>query len=159
MEHEIGMAMLIDDEEIDRRSYQRVLNRSGLVRDTLMFTYAFEALEYLRENPDVKIDVIFLDINMPRMDGFEFLEIATRELGRTFAKMVVVMLTTSIDPIDQKRAEDNPLVRGFFDKPLTVPHIEMVAKMLSNNKAGNAMPPVGPAGESPATGHDAPRQA
>ncbi len=126
----IKLAMMIDDEEIDQKTYRRVLNRSGLVEDFLMFTYAEEALEYLKSHPEVKVDVIFLDINMPRMNGFEFLEAASEEFGDDFARMVVVMLTTSIDPMDRKRAQENPLVREFFDKPLTAEHVEQVADLL-----------------------------
>lgn len=126
----IKTVMLVDDEEIDQKTYQRVLNRSGIVGDILVFTYATDALEYLKSNPEKTVDVIFLDINMPRMNGFEFLEAATEELGEAFARMVIVMLTTSIDPRDRKRAEDNPLVRDFLDKPLTIAHVEGVAAML-----------------------------
>lgn len=129
----IGTVMLVDDEEIEQKTYQRVLNRSGIVGDVLVFTYATDALEYLMANPEQTIDVIFLDINMPRMNGFEFLEAATKELGEAFARMVIVMLTTSIDPKDRQRAEENPLVRDFLDKPLTVDHVQKVATMLEGN--------------------------
>ena len=128
----INTVMLVDDEEIDQKTYQRVLNRSGIVGEVLVFTYATDALAYLKSNPGKTIDVIFLDINMPRMNGFEFLDAATEELGDAFARMVIVMLTTSIDPKDRKRAEDNPLVRDFLDKPLTVEQVESVALMLES---------------------------
>ncbi len=132
MAAKIDTVMLVDDEEIDQKTYQRVLKRSGLVGEVLVFTYATDALEYLKSNPEQTVDVIFLDINMPRMNGFEFLEAATEELGEAFARMVIVMLTTSIDPKDRKRAADNPLVRDFLDKPLTISHVEHVAKMLAD---------------------------
>ena len=136
MEHRLGTVMLIDDEEIDQKTYQRVLNRSGKANEVLIFTYATDALAYLKETPDKTIDVIFLDINMPRMNGFEFLEAATEELGEAFARMVIVMLTTSIDPSDRKRAEDNPLVRDFLDKPLTIEHVNHVAAILAHDAGG-----------------------
>jgi CheY-like chemotaxis protein len=132
MSVKINTVMLVDDEEIDQKTYQRVLKRSGIVGEILVFTYATDALEYLKSNPEQTVDVIFLDINMPRMNGFEFLEAATAELGEAFARMVIVMLTTSIDPKDRKRAEDNPLVRDFLDKPLTVEQVESVAAMLES---------------------------
>lgn len=126
----IETALLIDDEEVDQKTYGRVLKRSGLVREYRMFTYAEDALDYLKANPGMKIDVIFLDINMPRMNGFEFLDAASEALGADFARMVVVMLTTSIDPMDRRRAKENPLVKAFFDKPLTEQHVERVAGLL-----------------------------
>ena len=131
MTKKIKLAMMIDDEEIDQKTYSRVLKRSGLVEDFIMFTYAEDALQFLRDNPSTQIDVIFLDINMPRMNGFEFLEEACRSFGVQFARMVVVMLTTSIDPMDRQRARENPLVQEFFDKPLTTKHVQQVVDILT----------------------------
>ena len=124
--------MLIDDEEFDQRQYNRVLKRSGLVDRVMTFTYAADALEYLKSNPSVEVDVIFLDINMPGMNGFEFLQTATDLLGRDFAKVVVAMLTTSLNPEDRKRAETFEVVKDFINKPLTVEHVQHVVGLLPN---------------------------
>lgn len=130
MTKRIKLAMLIDDDEVDQRIYKRVMDRSGLVDEVMCFTYADEALAHLIANPDLEIDVIFLDINMPRMNGFEFLDAATQEFGSEFARMVVVMLTTSLHPEDERRARDMEVVKEFIRKPLTVEHVEVVARLL-----------------------------
>ncbi|MEP5731934.1 MAG: response regulator [Sulfitobacter sp.] len=126
----IKLAILIDDEEIDQRQYNRILKKSGMVGEVLTFTYADDALEYLKSHPGLCVDVIFLDINMPRMNGFEFLEAATAEFGDTFAKIVVAMLTTSLNPDDRARAEGFDVVRDFINKPLTVEHVVSISALL-----------------------------
>ena len=104
MTKQIKTAMLIDDEEFDQRQYLRVLQRSGLVETVLQYTYAEDALAHLETHPELEVDVIFLDINMPRVNGFEFLEkfnaIRNDELGET----VVVMFTSSPRDDDARRA-------------------------------------------------------
>lgn len=128
----IKLALLIDDNKIDQRIYQRVINQSGLVDEVLSFTFADEALAYLQANRDLVIDVIFLDINMPRMNGFEFLEQATEQLGKEFARVVVAMLTTSLNPDDRKLAETFDKVKCFINKPLTIEHIQQIADICAS---------------------------
>jgi CheY-like chemotaxis protein len=126
----IPTVLLIDDESFDQMLYKRVLARSGLVGEAISFLYADEALAYLTAPVHKVIDVIFLDINMPRMNGFEFLDAATTALGPDFAKLVVVMLTTSLESRDRERAMAYPAVRRFINKPLTVEHVAEVAALL-----------------------------
>lgn len=122
--------LLIDDERIDQMMYRRVMDRSGLVGNVISFQYADEALDYLKRTDRERIDVIFLDINMPRMNGFEFLQRATEDLGAGFATAVVIMLTTSLDPIDVSRAKAHAVVKAFINKPLTVEHVHYVANLV-----------------------------
>lgn len=127
----IPIAMIIDDEAFDQKMYRRIIDRSGLVEETLSFSAADLALDYLKANPDKPIDLILLDINMPRMNGFEFLDAATRELGPHFAKACIVMLTTSLDPIDRERASKYEVVRDFLNKPLTLEDLKRLAQLIS----------------------------
>lgn len=128
----ISVAMLIDDERVDQMVYRRIVKRSGLIREAISFQYAEEALDYLKSPDREPIDVIFLDINMPRMNGFEFLDAAVNELGEDFARAVIIMLTTSLDANDRERAARYSVVRDYFNKPLSVEHIAKVASMLED---------------------------
>jgi CheY-like chemotaxis protein len=138
MTHRIPTIMLIDDEAFDQKMYQRVIARSGLVGKTLAFLYADEALAFLIQPDREPVDVILLDINMPRMNGFEFLAAGTAQFGPNLARVVVVMLTTSLEPGDRERANGFSVVRGFINKPLTVEHLAEIANLL--DKANGAAP-------------------
>lgn len=132
----IGLVVMIDDETFDQHIYKRILERSGLVERSLSFLGADLALEYFLAHPEEQIDAIFLDINMPRMDGFEFLEAATKTLGPNFAKVCIVMLTTSLDDNDRTRAMSFDIVRDFLNKPLTLEDVQRVADIIRAERAG-----------------------
>lgn len=126
----IGTAMTIDDEKLDQLFYKRIMKRSGLVDNVIAFRMAQEALDYLKSGDRAPVDVIFLDINMPQMNGFEFLEKATQELGERFVDCVVIMLTTSLDPEDEARARRHSVVKDYLDKPLSLESLKEVAQLL-----------------------------
>ena len=131
MAKQLEHVMLIDDEDVDQMLYQRILMRSGLVGTIYPFHYADDALTFLRETGRPKMDVIFLDINMPRMNGFEFLDAASDEIGATFVHAVVIMITTSLNVHDRERAERYEVVKQFINKPLTVDHVRNVAELFA----------------------------
>lgn len=131
---QIGTVMLVDDEALDQRHYRRVLERSGLVGEVISFVYPDEALAYLRKADRPAVDLLYLDINMPRLSGFEFLEIATKEFGPHFARTVVIMLTTSLEPSDEARARSFDVVHDFIAKPLTEDHVRAAAQMVAGGQ-------------------------
>lgn len=122
----VGNLMVIDDDETDHFLYQRVIKRSNLVDETVFFTLAEDALAFLRRADRLDIRVILLDINMPRMNGFEFLEAVTTEFGDEQLGAVVVMLTTSLDPRDEARAKSFDVVKGYLEKPLSPEHLDLL---------------------------------
>ena len=126
--------MSIDDESFDQLLYKRIIERSGLVQNFITFQMAEDALSYLRSEECEEIDVIFLDINMPGMNGFEFLERVASEFGTAFPAIIVVMLTTSLDPEDESRARSFEMVKGFLNKPLTVDELQMIVGLVHHEK-------------------------
>lgn len=135
----IHTLMIIDDDEVDQMLYQRIIKRAGIVDVTIAFRLAEEALEYLRRTDREHVDLIALDINMPRMNGLEFLAAATKELGDTFSSSVVVMLTTSLDAKDEAYARSFEAVKAFESKPLTIEMIKTWSETVLNGSRGEPL--------------------
>lgn len=123
--------MVIDDNMIDQKLNRRVIERSGRVEHCLYFSGGEDALLYLRRTERPRVDAILLDVNMPRMTGFEFLDAATTEFGEGFTRVAVVMLTTSMSEADQHRAGRYSVVKDYICKPLDEGHLHKIDAMLS----------------------------
>jgi CheY-like chemotaxis protein len=78
-----------------------------------------EALTYLKTENNIPPDLIFLDINMPRMNGWEFLAEYRKLHEKQKARVVVIFLTTSANPDDMRKAKEIEVVSGFETKPLS----------------------------------------
>lgn len=107
--------LLIDDDADFRELTRMTFERSGL-RVTLK--EAFDGRSALRmiSAEDFDVDLILLDLNMPRMDGFEFLQAYASEAKKLFP--VVVLTGADGDPL-RRRAMSYSFVKEFFEKPLT----------------------------------------
>lgn len=114
---ELKQILCVDDSEADQYLHQyRIKAANPDVRIRAVYD-GDEALEALRE-PGYKPDLILLDINMPRMNGFDFLEVYEAEFPKADAA-VVVMLTSSLHEADRQRAKQFDVVRAFLYKPLS----------------------------------------
>jgi len=71
--------------------------------------------------------VVFLDLNMPIMNGWEFLDKLSKAKNEITMHYKLYILSSTINPDDQKKAKSNPLVSGFLSKPLTKEHLNMFA--------------------------------
>lgn len=126
----IPSLMIIDDNAVDQKLYSRLVKKSGLVETLHCFLMAPDAIAFLAEPDRPAIDIILLDINMPRMNGFEFLDEAVSRFGPGFVRAAVIMLTTSISDQDRKRASSYDVVRDYIQKPLEMGHLEGINNML-----------------------------
>ena len=110
--------LLIDDNYIDNFVTRRILEGGNFAEEVIVSQSAADAIDSLRSG-SVKPDVIFLDIRMPVMGGFEFLqEYDKLEIdGKKAIK--IFMLSSSLDPTDLKKSSNNKYITQFIHKPIT----------------------------------------
>jgi CheY-like chemotaxis protein len=110
--------VLIDDNDNDLLFTRLMLQRAGVADDIRCHERAHDALDALARGPDHGVSLILLDINMPLMDGFGFLDAVGQLPPAHVEGLAVVMLSSSADPADRARAATYPAVRGYLTKPI-----------------------------------------
>ncbi len=122
MKKKLNSILLIDDDEATNFIHKLVIKRMGCAEKVVVAQNGIEAMEYLQKEENgvcPKPDLIFLDINMPGMNGWGFLEEYHKLAEEQRGKVILVMLTTSLNPDDMEKARNIPDVNGFKNKPLT----------------------------------------
>lgn len=122
MNNEISCVMLIDDHHPTNVLHRLAIERCKCAEKVIIFENGFDALAYLKEPFGVehpKPDIIFLDVNMPGLTGWEFLEEYKNLLEQKKSHSLLLMLSTSSHPEDLERAKEETIVKGYIYKPLT----------------------------------------
>jgi len=134
--------MLIDDSDIDLFIQRRFLEVYNFSTELLLYKSAEEALSWLRKATIKQApDIIFLDLNMPEVDGFSFLK-NFKDLPEPIkAKSKIVVLTSSNSAKDRTQAFTFKNVIQFITKPLKQTDIEELRKLITENEfTGQANP-------------------
>ena len=126
---------VVDDDDIYQFTIKVTLRSIPAVQSTSTFADGAEALEYIvvHQNEEDKLpDIIFLDINMPVMDGFQFMEEFVELLPSLQKSIKVYMVSSSMDPKDIKKAKRFEEISDYLIKPLNSKDIkEIIAKLWS----------------------------
>lgn len=124
-------ALIIDDDPIQLRIAELLLKKSD-VFNSITFLNADLALDYLKDNQQNASslpDVIFLDLNMPQLDGWGFLNLFGELLPGICKSIHVFIVSSSIDHRDHKKSDEYSFVNGFISKPITP---EKVSEIINN---------------------------
>lgn len=131
MGQKIELACIIDDDKIYVNLVKKIIEIKHLSENLLIFKNGLEALDYfkviLSNMSEEKLpDIIFLDLNMPVMDGWEFLGEFIKIKNNFDKKITLYVVSSSIDPRDLERAKSFNMVTDYLIKPIELKKFEKI---------------------------------
>lgn len=131
--NKIKIACVVDDDEIYTFTVKRIIARSEIAEKTIFFHNGQAAVDFFVANAHNTAelpDLILLDINMPVLDGWQFLAEYVKLVPKLGKKITVFIVSSSIDEEDYARARAIEVVSDFIVKPLTVEHLHSILEQL-----------------------------
>lgn len=128
MKEKLKCVLLIDDDHATNFIHRKIIEKSQITEYIEVALNGEEALNYIDKTPDFFEfpSIIFLDINMPVMDGWEFLESYENIKVSKKDKTIIVMMSTSFNPDDKIKAENVRCVDCYKSKPMTFEVIDEI---------------------------------
>jgi len=118
-------AIAVDDEPLALDLVEMYCRKFDFLQFEKGFSNTAAALRFLEKNA---VDLLFLDINMPAMNGWEFLD-QFDKIESLFQRLpIIYILSSTVDPEDQRKALSYPIVKNFISKPLTKAHLMEIAE-------------------------------
>jgi CheY-like chemotaxis protein len=129
MAKKLPITAIIDDDRVYHFILTSIINKNKLADSILSFMDGEEAIQYFTNNKTEheKIpDIVFLDINMPIMDGWMFVEAYTRIKRDITKKSIIFMASSSVDPIDIERAGKISEITDYIVKPIKYEEVKKI---------------------------------
>ncbi|MBQ0733806.1 response regulator [Aquimarina celericrescens] len=131
MSNKIALACIIDDDDMYVSLVKKIIEAKNLCQNLMVFQNGKAALNYFEvilSNLDQKSipEIIFLDLNMPVMDGWEFLDNFTRIKNKLGKAITLYVVSSSINPVDIERAKSINSVKDYLIKPVTIDDLETI---------------------------------
>ena len=128
----INSVLLVDDDDVVNTLHSIILRQSGLVENILSVISGSEALSTLSAcGKEQWPSILFVDINMPGMNGWEFIERFHEKFSAYKHKCKICLLSSSLDPRDKEKANQSELVDFYFSKPLVSDNVKSICKEIS----------------------------
>lgn len=128
---------IVDDDSIYRFTMVKALESTKLPMEIMAFSDGEEAINFMLDNLDqdsVFPDVIFLDIDMPIMDGFQFMEEYVKIKPRVGKKITIYMVSSSLDPVDIERAKKISAISDYIVKPIGLNKLKTIIEDLLEDR-------------------------
>lgn len=123
--------MIIDDDDVFVFLTKKTIAQVNFVENIKVFDNGLDSINYIkenRENPDLLPEVIFLDLSMPIMDGWQFLDEYILLEPKIEKEIIIYVISSSISPDDLKKAKSIKVVTDFIVKPITTEKLREVIK-------------------------------
>ena len=139
MNQKLDCILLIDDDKATNFLNKRLLTKMDVTENIQIARNGIEAIDYIKnaiagDPAHPWPDMILLDINMPMVNGWEFLDEYEQMPASVRESTIILMLTTSLKREDQDKAESKSTVKGYIKKPLTQAEIERIITTHFNQK-------------------------
>lgn len=124
---------IVDDEEVYQFTVTRTIKAEKLAKEILIFSDGEQAIDFLVANianNEQVPNVIFLDVNMPVMDGWQFLEEYVKVKPRIGKRITIYMVSSSVDPVDLERAGKISELSDYIIKPVTPDRLTQIVNSL-----------------------------
>ena len=133
MKKKINRVLLVDDDDDANFFQEKLIRKNNFAEHVDKACNGVEALEYL--NTCIKgkhplPEIIFLDLNMPKMNGWSFLEKYNQLDEEIKNKIVLIILTSSVNPDDAEKAKQTPEVKGYKNKFLNGSQLDEILKIM-----------------------------
>lgn len=133
MSYKLSTAGIIDDDQVYQLVMRRAIEQSGMVKDVLQFYDGEEAINFFKEkhqHPEVLPELILLDINMPYMDGWQFLDEFIKIPFKGEYQRTIYIISSSSTMEDLNKAKQYSIVSGYHIKPITKDKFEEILRRL-----------------------------
>ncbi len=132
MSQQVDFVLLIDDDESTNFFHKLMVEESAVTKNILVAQTGNEGIRLLKEaltNPDVNRGLVFIDINMPGMDGWMVVEEIEKLGPDLLSKISIQMVSASENPKDFERIKNTPSIKGHLPKPLSVDAIRKLGNL------------------------------